>query len=384
MLEKHKYNIYPEIIGEDYEDLKESISKGYDKSFPIILFEDKVLDGWNRYKICLELGISPPTKNFEGTKEEALQFVIRTNNRRHLTTSQRAAIALEYLPLFEAAAKQRQGTRTDIVAMWPQSSNADPVANWPQQKLEANLPQAIKSREEAAAIMGVGSRSVQRAKFVKENSPELFEKILKGEETVNKAEKEIKKKEREEEIQKQKEDIEKGRVELPKGKFEVIVIDPPWKYGTIYDPNGRRVSSPYPEMSQEELLKLNIPSSDNSMLFLWTTHRFIWDAKELLDNWGFVYRNILVWDKEIIGMGDLFRMQCEFCLVGIKGKPILVNNHTYRDIIKEQRREHSRKPEKLYEIINELCVGRKLDFFSRQHREGWEVIGNDIGKFVAK
>ena len=185
MLEKHKYNIYPEIIGEDYEDLKESISKGYDKSFPIILFEDKVLDGWNRYKICLELGISPPTKNFEGTKEEALQFVIRTNNRRHLTTSQRAAIALEYLPLFEAAAKQRQIRKPkDFV-----------VANRPQQKLEANLPQTIKSREEAAAIMGVGSRSVQRAKFVKENSPELFEKILKGEETVNKAEKEIKKKE---------------------------------------------------------------------------------------------------------------------------------------------------------------------------------------------
>jgi N6-adenosine-specific RNA methylase IME4 len=150
---------------------------------------------------------------------------------------------------------------------------------------------------------------------------------------------------------------------------------------TQFDGEGRRVANPYPEMSQEELKQLQIPSADNSVLFLWTTHKFIWDAKELLDSWGYTYRATIVWDKEKIGMGDLFRMQCEFCLVGIKGKPLFDNNHTWRDIIREPRREHSRKPEAFYDMVNSLCVGRKLDYFSREGRKGWEVFGNDTSKF---
>jgi N6-adenosine-specific RNA methylase IME4 len=191
----------------------------------------------------------------------------------------------------------------------------------------------------------------------------------------------VKKIKHKENISKQKEEISQGKAKLPEGVFEVISIDPPWNYGTQYDGEGRRVANPYPEMSQEELKELKIPSADNSVLFLWTTHKFLWNAKELLDYWGFTYRNIIVWDKEKMGMGDLFRMQCEFCIVGIKGKPIFDNNHTWRDIIKESRREHSRKPDIFYNMVNELCVGRKLDYFSREEKQGWEVFGNDTSKF---
>lgn len=183
-------------------------------------------------------------------------------------------------------------------------------------------------------------------------------------------------------IKQQKNDIEQGKAILPVGLFEVISIDPPWAYGTQYDGEGWRVANPYPEMNQAQLKELTIPSADNSVLFLWTTHKFLWDAKELLDTWGFTYRNMIVWDKEKIGMGDLFRMQCEFCLVGIKGKPLFDNNHTWRDIIREPRREHSRKPEAFYSMVNNLCIGRKLDYFSREHRSGWEVFGNDTSKFM--
>ena len=74
---------------------------------------------------------------------------------------------------------------------------------------------------------------------------------------------------------------------VPVGQYQLIVIDPPWAYGTEYDSVSRRVASPYPELSQEELKKINIPAADYSVLWLWTTHRFIWDAKELLEHWGF-------------------------------------------------------------------------------------------------
>ena len=190
----------------------------------------------------------------------------------------------------------------------------------------------------------------------------------------------IKQEKRKESIQKQVETIEKG-IEAPTGKFDVIAIDPPWNYGTQFNASGRRVANPYPEMTQEELKKLELPANENCVLFLWTTHKFIWDAKELLDTWGFEYRSMFVWDKQKIGMGNLVRMQCEFCLMGIKGNPVFRDAHNIRDIFSEPRREHSRKPEAFYDMVNSLCVGRKLDYFSREHRDGWCSYGNDTEKF---
>jgi N6-adenosine-specific RNA methylase IME4 len=73
-------------------------------------------------------------------------------------------------------------------------------------------------------------------------------------------------------------------------------------------------------------------------------------------------------------------MQCEFCLVGVKGSPIWTNT-TERDIIREVRREHSRKPNSFYELVDKITVGKKLDYFSREKRENWDTYGNDTEKF---
>ena len=181
-------------------------------------------------------------------------------------------------------------------------------------------------------------------------------------------------------IAKQREAIESGAVKLPEGVFEVVAIAPPWNYGREYDPETSRVANPYPEMSQEQILALNPPFAEDCVLFLWTTQAFIWDAKALMDSWGFTYKAAIVWDKERLGMGAWLRMQCEFCLVGIKGKPAW-NNTKWRDIIRESRREHSRKPEAFYEMVEDITMGRRLDFFSREARNGWEAFGNDTSKF---
>jgi len=194
----------------------------------------------------------------------------------------------------------------------------------------------------------------------------------------------IKKEEFMQNIEKQKKEIESNNLKTPNGVFDVIVIDPPWPYKTKYDPIGRRCANPYPEMSLDELKQLKLPAAENSTLFLWTTHKFIRNAFELLKIWGFEYRNTLVWDKRRMGLGNLFRLQCEFCLVGFKGKPLVINDGTFRDIIYETRRQHSRKPDAFYEMVDKLCVGRKFDYFSRQQRDGWESYGNDTEKFESK
>ena len=167
----------------------------------------------------------------------------------------------------------------------------------------------------------------------------------------------------------------------PKGEFDLIVIDPAWPYGTGYDSETRRVASPYPEMSIEELKNFKIPAYKDSSLWLWTTHRFIWEAEKLLEHWGFEYKGILTWNKEKLGMGEWLRMQCEFCLLGIKGKPKW-NLTNERDIISESRREHSRKPKAFYTMIEKLSLAkRKIDIFGREKRPGWEIYGNETEKF---
>lgn len=223
---------------------------------------------------------------------------------------------------------------------------------------------------------------LQLAKEPKEKQKKIIQKIKEENLTGSEAIKAVKKEERKKDIEKQKKAIDKG-LKTPTGKFDVIVLDPPWSYESDdnYDPETRRAANPFPSMSQDELLKIKLPSKDNSVIFLWTTHKHIWSAKELLDAYGYEYKATMVWDKGSIGMGVRFRYQCEFCLVGIKGKPFW-SNTTHSEIIHGKRREHSRKPDEFYELIEEITAGEKLDYFSRERRDGWSSYGNDTDKFL--
>jgi len=168
----------------------------------------------------------------------------------------------------------------------------------------------------------------------------------------------------------------------PEGLFDVIVVDPPWPYGTLYDARSRRVGAPYfhREMSIEEIKAIKLPAADNCILWLWTTHRFMRDAFPILDFWGFKEVAILTWVKDKIGIGRWLRSKSEFCIMAIKGCPkIKLTNQT--TVLEGKAREHSRKPEEFYQLIESLCVGRKLDYFSREQREGWAQYGDEITKF---
>lgn len=181
-------------------------------------------------------------------------------------------------------------------------------------------------------------------------------------------------------IQQQAEQIEKESPEVPVGPFHVISIDPPWPYGTEYDPNGRRAANPYPEMSLEEIKALQLPSADDCILWLWTTHRFMRHSFDLLDAWGFRDVAILTWVKDRMGLGTWLRSQSEFCIMAVKGNPpIKLTNQT--TVLHGPLREHSRKPDSFYEMVDALCVGAKLDYFSREPRDGWSQVGNTTTLF---
>ena len=189
-----------------------------------------------------------------------------------------------------------------------------------------------------------------------------------------------KKAERRADIDRQRQEIESSGIVPLDGVFNVVAIDPPWNYDRVYDPAAARIASPYPQMTQDELLAMHLPFAEDCALFLWTTHRFIWDAGALLEHWGFDHKAVLVWDKEHMGMGFWLRMQCEFCLLGIRGQPVW-DNTRWRDIIREARREHSRKPDAFYEMVEDITAGRRADIFSREPRPGWASFGNDTERF---
>jgi N6-adenosine-specific RNA methylase IME4 len=190
----------------------------------------------------------------------------------------------------------------------------------------------------------------------------------------------IKKQDRIDDIEQQAAAIEESLPGIPVGPFHVISIDPPWPYGTGYDPDGRRAANPYPEMSLEQIKAIELPAADDCVLWLWTTHKFMRHSFELLDAWGFRDVAILTWVKDRMGLGSWLRSQSEFCIMAVKGKPpIQLTNQT--TIIDGPLREHSRKPDSFYELVNGLCVGAKLDYFSREKRAGWAQVGNTTELF---
>lgn len=413
--EKFK-NLIPPLTSEEFNQLEQNcIKDGILES--IKTWQGTIIDGHNRYNIAVKNGLSFETKeiNFNNESEVVEWIILLQLGRRNLTESQKSYLrGVRYENEKLKGTTLNQYTKSAECQNGNQQTTAEKLAN------EYNVSERtiIRDSEFSKGIDLIASVEPEKRFEILQETSELtkqeiqeFAKIPKqaeneikknviiaSEEEINKqieikanelvkaklqtieAQKEAKKVERKNYIEAQKEAINSGEVKLPEGKFEVVVIDPPWNYGREYDPENSRVANPYPEMSQDQLLELEIPSADNSVIYLWTTHKFLFDAKELLDNWGFDYKATLVWNKEKMGMGAWFRMQCEFCLVGIKGKP-LWNNTKWRDVISEPRREHSRKPEIFYEMINEINAGRKLDYFSRSNREGWSVYGNDTQKF---
>lgn len=344
----------------------------------LVVWDGVLIDGHNRYEICTKHGIEFDTVEMEFDSAAHARVWMRSNQagRRNLPDAWRIELQLgNKADLAEIGRAKMVESKLD---------NQNAAKNNFITNDKDEFTPTHNTQKEIAKAANVSTGQIAKAEIVKREAPELWEKAKSQEITIGAAYKEVKNEEKKTAraalIQNQRVAIESGKADMPEGVYEVVVIDPPWNYGREYDPDSSRVANPYPEMTQEQLIALSPPFADDCVLFLWTTHQFIWDAKELMDRWGFNYKATIVWDKERLGMGRYFRMQCEFALVGIKGKPAWENTK-WRDIIREPRREHSRKPESFYEMVESITVGRRLDFFSRETRNGWKVFGNDTEKF---
>lgn len=96
-----------------------------------------------------------------------------------------------------------------------------------------------------------------------------------------------------------------------------------------------------------------------------------------LEEWEFEPKTILTWEKQVLGVGRWLRNITEHCILAIKGKPVW-DNKRWTTLISEKRTTHSTKPEIFYKMVEDICYGRKLDYFGRKKRKGWEVYGDEV------
>ena len=166
---------------------------------------------------------------------------------------------------------------------------------------------------------------------------------------------------------------------LPAGQFDVLYVDPPWRYD-FAETDSRQIENQYPTMSQADLCALKVPAADNALLLLWATAPKLAEALEVMAAWGFEYKTHAIWDKGQIGMGYWFRGQHELLLVGTQGvfSPPLPEDRQ-GSVYCEDRGRHSPKPAYFYEWIERAFPSRAYcELFARQTRDGWTAWGNQV------
>lgn len=186
-----------------------------------------------------------------------------------------------------------------------------------------------------------------------------------------------------------------------RGKFGTILADPPWQFQNRTGkmaPEHKRLKR-YSTMTIQEIkeLPVSLLAADKSHLYLWVPNALVAWGLETMTAWGFEYKSNLVWYKirkdggpDGRGVGFYFRNVTELVLFGIRGK----NNRTKKagrrqvNLIPTRKREHSRKPDELYKIIEACSPAPYLEIFAREARPKWTVWGNEAptvtGKFTGK
>jgi N6-adenosine-specific RNA methylase IME4 len=375
---------FPMMEQKRLNELKQDIEKN-GLQVPIVISEGMILDGRNRFKACLELGLEPSTKTYDG---DPWSFVWSLNGtRRDLVAEQRYLIwkhCHEQSETYQAE-KRRIETeanrkRSEAAKVQHEVSNPRAGESMVKQQTVAAPKKAKADEHPNAKNKATESKTnlgaVQRGDQLYKERPDLAKKVMAGDIKPAEAHRQMKK------------DQVSAKVEdLPKDKFNVIYADPPWKYNDSqavkgdYGSGTGAANSHYPSMTLSELKALDIPSmtADDSVLFLWATCPLLEDALELLKAWGFKYKAQFVWDKVKHNMGHYNSVRHELLLICTKGSCTPENVKLFDSVQSIERTEHSRKPEEFRDIINTLYPSfKKIELFRRgEAPEGWSVWGNE-------
>jgi site-specific DNA-methyltransferase (adenine-specific) len=171
-------------------------------------------------------------------------------------------------------------------------------------------------------------------------------------------------------------------------KYQIIYADPPWRYKENWG-NGSNEHT-YPTMSFDDIKALPIKEmvDEKAHLYLWVTNPFLSEGLELCKEWGFDYKTLITWVKTYkdgkpeMGMGYYFRSCTEHIIFGTRGN-MKVKDKTTRNMFEAvnpryDKKLHSAKPPLHAWIVEKSGDLPRLELFSREKTEGWDVWGNEV------
>lgn len=364
--------LFPLMQGAEFDALKRDIAE-YGQRDPIWLHEDgRIIDGRNRHRACIELGIAPHFRTWNGDGS-LVAFVVSLNlHRRHLDAGQRAMIGL----------KVKEAIAAEIAAALPQKGRSAAERQWygPEANEEGLIifdqthsPGASECRDalaESGEIVSVSKTTMIYAQAVAERAPELAERVRAGDMKLNAAYREMKRQ------------VAQVAPPLPNDKYRIIYADPPWSYGNTMPPGTTQPDDYYSLMTTPDICALPVRAmvESDAVLFLWTTSPHLPEAFDVIKAWGFEYKTSFVWDKVKHNMGHYNSVRHEFLLVCTRGSCTPDVPRLFDSVQSIERTEHSVKPEAFREIIDTIYpYGKRVELFARRPADGWETWGNESG-----
>lgn len=172
-------------------------------------------------------------------------------------------------------------------------------------------------------------------------------------------------------------------------RYKTIYADPPWQFQNRTGkmaPEHKRLKR-YETMKLDEIKQLPVANAadEKSHLYLWVPNALLPDGLEIMKAWGFEYKTNIIWEKvrhdgnpDGRGVGFYFRNVTEILLFGVRG----TNNRTLQpgrsqvNLVRSIKREHSRKPDEMIDLIEKCSPGPYLELFARGNRSGWDMWGN--------
>lgn len=383
--------LFPLLEGAAFDALVADI-KEHGQREPIVIFDDRILDGRNRWRACKAARVEPKTKLFRGTEEDALFATLSLNlHRRHLDESQRARVAVEVERMLAKETAKNVGGR-------PKKGEEKTGG-----KSATSFSDSAKARGKAAEALNVSPRLVQDAKKVATKGVSELDDALKrglipattaakvADKPVEEQRAIVAKVEagakpadalrdvKRETVKAQLEDVAAVEAKAAAGVYDVVVLDPPWAMEKIErDERPNQVEFDYPTMSEDELRALEVPCADDCHVWVWTTHKFLPMALRLLDAWGLKYVCAFVWHKpggfQPIGLPQY---NCEFAIYARKGSPSFLDTKAFNTCFEAPRGKHSEKPEDFYALLRRVTAGRRLDMFNRRNIDGFDGWGKE-------
>ncbi len=178
------------------------------------------------------------------------------------------------------------------------------------------------------------------------------------------------------------------------GQFGTILADPPWQFQNRTGkmaPEHKRLSR-YPTLTLVDIKAIPVAAvaAPASHLYLWVPNALLAEGLAVLQAWGFTYKSNIVWHKirkdggpDGRGVGFYFRNVTELVLFGVRGSlRTLPPGRRQVNFLATQKREHSRKPDEFYDIVEQCSPGPYLELFARHRRAGWENWGNEVPETV--